>query len=355
MLILTTLAVPLSASAQVANRVQAILAEEGDKFTGGLVPGHVPARPDEPLAESFSMEKAARSMDLAAQNWQTQPRQQCSQCHANMLYLVARPAFSNLVPEPPEVRQLFEQQLVAKRWEKHGLLYSVESVVVAVPLAIHDRQTTGNLHPLTRKALDRMLSVQDKDGTWGNVAGGKYAFFLQYEQTMFAALGIALAPDDYAQTEAARNALEQIRRFARANPPRHAYAQGMLLWASTHVDGLATTDERAAAINRLLALQRSDGGWALRQMLGDDPTQPAGQFAAKLPSDGYGTGFALFCLRKAGLAADDPRLQKGIEWLKANQRETGRWFHPTLSDRPNHVLSNTATMWACMALHACGQ
>jgi squalene-hopene/tetraprenyl-beta-curcumene cyclase len=350
-----TLAIPALATAQTVtpNRVQAILAEEGDRFPSGLVPGHIPASFDEPLAEMFSLEKAAQSMDLAAHNWQSQPRQQCSQCHANMLHLVARPLLSAVVPETPKVRELFEQHIVAKRWEKHGLLYDVESVAVAVPLAIHDRQTTGKLHPITKKALDRMVMVQQADGTWGNTAGGKHAFFLQFEQTMFAAVGIALAPDGYAETELGRQALGRIRDFVRLNPPRHVYAMGMLLWASSHVDGLSTTEVRTSTTSKLLSLQRPDGGWALRQMLEDDPRQPAGRFAAELPSDGYGTGFAVFVLRRSGIPAEEPHLVSGVAWLKSNQRASGRWFHSSLSNRPNHVLSNSATAWAVMALRAC--
>lgn len=339
---------------QSAKSVQAILAEEGDRFPGGLVPGHVPASADEPFATSFSLRNAARSLDLAALNWQSQPRQQCSQCHANMLYLCARPALAGVLEEPPAVAELFEH-IVASRWEKHGLLYAVESVAIAVPLALHDRQTRGTLHPITRKALDRMASAQQADGTWGDTAGGKYAFFRRYEQTLFAAVGIAQAPDEYAATKVGQRTLDRIRQYATMNPPKTAHAKGMLLWASAHAEGLADDDDRKAAADTLLTLQRADGGWALRRLLADDPRQPAGKPAADLPSDGYGTGFVVFALRKGGIPASDPRLQKGVAWLKSHQRESGRWFHPTLSDRPNHVLSNTATAWAVMALQACGE
>lgn len=338
-----------------ARRVQRILSDEGDRFEEGLVPGHVPASPDEPLATEFSLEKAARSMDLAALNWQMQPRQQCSQCHANMFHLVARPILAAVLRETPEVREMYEQHIVARRWEKHGLIYTFESVAVAVPLSFHDSRTTGTLHPQTRRALDRMIAAQEADGTWGDTEGGKYAFFRRYEQTLFAALGIAVAPDQYADTEQARRSLEAIRKYVRVTPPKHVYAQGMLLWAGGHIEGLATPDFRRDAIASLLRLQRDDGGWALRQLLADDKAVPSGKFAADLPRDGYGTGFAIFVLRKAGMPADDVRLARGVGWLKANQRETGRWFHSTLSTRPNHVLSNTATAWAVMALDACGQ
>lgn len=343
--------------AQIADpkRVQAILAEKGDNFPGGLVSGHTPASAGEPLAKSFSFERAARSMDLAEANWQAQPRQQCSQCHANMLHLVARPALAGILEESPGVRELFEQQIAAARWEKDGLLYPVEAVVVAVPLALRDRRTTGILHPTTRKALDRMASVQGIDGTWGDTAGGKYAFFRRYEQTLFAAVGIAQAPGRYKESESGRKAVDRIQRYATLNPARTPHAKGMLLWASAHADGFATAEVRQGAADELLGLQRQDGGWALRRLLADDAAQPAGKHAADLPSDGYGTGFAVFALRNAGIPASDARLRKAVTWLKANQRESGRWFHPTLSNRPNHVLSNSATAWAVMALQACGE
>jgi squalene-hopene/tetraprenyl-beta-curcumene cyclase len=198
-----------------------------------------------------------------------------------------------------------------------------------------------------------MLAAQVADGTWGDTQGGRYAFFRRYEQTLFAALGIAAAPEGYSEQEAAQACLDRIRKFIHSQRPPHPYAQGMLLWASSAVADLATAAEREKAVDAILALQRSDGGWALRRMLADDPKQPSGKFAGELPSDGYGTGFALFTLRQGGIAATDRRLQAGVAWLKANQRASGRWFHPSLSDRPNHVLSNSGTAWAVLGLQAC--
>ena len=39
--------------------------------------------------------------------------------------------------------------------------------MIAAVLAHNDAATTGKLHPLTHKALDRMWTVQREDGGWG--------------------------------------------------------------------------------------------------------------------------------------------------------------------------------------------
>jgi squalene-hopene/tetraprenyl-beta-curcumene cyclase len=313
---------------------------------------HVAARATEPLAKVFSLEKAARSLDASGLHWQQE--HQCCQCHANFMYLVARPALAAIVPPAKEVRDLFEY-LVRERWPTKGLRYPSEAMVVAVPLAFNDRQTTGKLHPLTRKALDRMLTHQRADGGWNGIGGSERTFINEYEETLFAALGIAVAPDGYASTEAARKALGGIHRYFKAHPPQTSYQKGMLLWGAHHIEGLMTEADRKKAVQELLALQRPDGGWTLQELLEDDKEWHRGRFARDLPSDGYGTGFVLFVVRQAGVAADTPQLKRGIAWLKANQRASGRWFTPTASRRTLNVPSNSGTAYAILALQACGE
>ena len=60
-------------------------------------------------------------------------------------------------------------------------------------------------------------------------------------------------------------------------------------------------------------------------------------------------------LRQAGLAADDPAVVKGVAWLKANQRESGRWFTRSLNNDKAHYITNAGTALAVMALAACGE
>jgi squalene-hopene/tetraprenyl-beta-curcumene cyclase len=280
-----------------------------------------------------------------------------------MMYLTARPALDRVAPSDGRVRAFFEK-LVLQRWEKSGLRYEPESLVVAVPLAIHDGRTTGKLHPATRRALDRMISLQRPEGNWmlvlaggkrAEVAGEKQAFFLGYEQMLFAAVGIAAAPESYGETEAAQAALERIREYVRRNPATTLHQKGMLLWAASRVEGLMNDEERVAAIAALTAKQRSDGGWGIAGITAGAPKFDPGKSADESASDGYATGFAVFTLRQGGVAATDKRIRRGVAWLKANQRESGRWFVPSFNKRPNSVITNSATAYAVLALEACGE
>ena len=51
------------------------------------------------------------------------------------------------------------------------------------------------------------------------------------------------------------------------------------------------------------------------------------------------TGLAVLVLREAGVPANDPRLQKGIQWLLANQRESGRWWTRSLNTDKAHYIT----------------
>jgi squalene-hopene/tetraprenyl-beta-curcumene cyclase len=71
------------------------------------------------------------------------------------------------------------------------------------------------------------------------------------------------------------------------------------------------------------------------------------------PSDGYGTGLAVFVLRQAGLSADHDAVRKGAEWLRREQRASGRWWTRSLNNDGAHYISNAGTAFAVMALRAC--
>jgi squalene-hopene/tetraprenyl-beta-curcumene cyclase len=313
-------------------------------------PASVPASPDEPYGE-FSLERAATSLDATAREWQLTNK--CCQCHANFMYLIARPALAHIVPVPPDVRSLFEQ-LVGERWETNGLRYPSEATVISVPLAFDDNRA-GHLHPLTRKALETMLTHQRADGGWNGIGGSQKTFIRELEETIFAGLGIVTAPDGFAQTGAATGSLESIRRYLNSYQPAYPYEGGMLAWASAKIGGIWDEQKQRDAAETLLNLQRDDGGWTLGALLENDPDWERGTYADQRPSDGYGTGFVMFVARQAGITADDARLQRGIAWLKSHQRASGRWFTPTYSRRTLNLTSNSGTGYAILALEACGE
>ena len=329
-----------------------------------------PAQADEPLAEQFSLVNAAKSLDAGAINFSQKHR--CVQCHANLMYLAARPALEKIVPSPADMRT-FQEWIVETRWEKYGVIYdqwskdqpayqekgarppATEPIVVAFGLATNDRATTGKLHPATRLALDNVLARQRADGGFNVVTDGLGSFLNEFDQAMLAAIAVGSAPEPYPKTEPAKTLLAGIRRYVSGHAPQSTYQRGMLLWAAVFTSDLATPQQCAPIAEELRQLQRPDGGWCLSDLLTDDETNKTGKFATSRPCDGYGTGFAVFALRNAGVPADDPSLKRGIAWLKANQRASGRWFQPSFVSRPGNLISNSATAWAVLALAACGE
>jgi prenyltransferase/squalene oxidase-like repeat protein len=119
-----------------------------------------------------------------------------------------------------------------------------------------------------------------------------------------------------------------------------------------HVMGLhATGADKAAiagAVERLVALQRPDGGWAPL------PT---------LESDAYSTGEALVAVLESGaLKLDDSVVRRGVQFLLKTQLADGSWFvaRRAIPIQPyfdagfphgkDQFISAAATNWATQAL-----
>jgi squalene-hopene/tetraprenyl-beta-curcumene cyclase len=211
------------------------------------------------------MARAAAFLDDVSLDWTRQ--HQCGTCHTNYPYLAARPSLKG--PEAPamaEVRRFFEDRVA--HWDDENQeakpRWDAEVVATATALAIHDAATTGRLHPLTRKALDRTWTLQKPAGgfDWLKCGWPPYEHD-DYYGAVVAALGAGHAPDGYARTPAAREGLARLRAYLAATPPPDLHHATMLLWASTRLDGLITADRRDATISRLRAVQRPDGGWSL--------------------------------------------------------------------------------------------
>ena len=303
-------------------------------------------QPDEPIAKEFSLQQAAHFLDSASLQWQTQRK--CMTCHTNYAYLYARPGVSAEAPAHRDVRH-FAEQLVRQRWKEKGPRWDAEVVATAAALAFNDAATTGQLHEVTREALDRMWTVQREDGgwTWLKCGWPPMESDDHYGVTL-AAIAVGVAPDDYLQTAAAKTGLANIRKYLKDNPPPTLHHQTMLLWASSYLDELMSAEEKTTCIEQLLALQKEDGGWALATL--GDWERADGKQQDLETSDGYGTGFVIYALRRGGVSADAPSIRRGIDWLKTHQRESGRWFTRSLNKDSKHFISHAGTAMAVMAL-----
>src|SRR5262249_15587427 len=135
----------------------------GAGFCGAGEP--VKSKPDEPLAKSFSLDKARDALDAISRNWIDQHK--CASCHTIYPYLMARPSLKD--PGPQDKIRAFVEQRAAnfdsgkKEDKPRG---DAEIVATAATLAINDARTTGKLHALTQQTLDRMWALQQANGSW---------------------------------------------------------------------------------------------------------------------------------------------------------------------------------------------
>jgi squalene-hopene/tetraprenyl-beta-curcumene cyclase len=314
-------------------------------------PKLAPNKADEPLAKEVSLARAGEFLDNVAVNWTRQRK--CATCHTNVPYLMARPAVADgAVTGMDLVRKFFEQEV--ERWEGGAKPRSdAEVVAIASALAVNDARTTGKLHPLTRKALDRMWTRQQADGAWNWLkCTWPPLEHDDYFGAVLAAVGTGQAPDAYASTDAAKKGLDKLRDYFRKTPAPTLHHRAWLAWASTKVDGLLAADERDKVVKDLLSLQKADGGWSLAS-LGDWKGFDGRDNNKAAPSDGYGTGLVVFVLRQVGLPADRDEVRKGAAWLKANQRASGRWFTQSLNTDRAHYITHAGTAFAVLALKAC--
>ncbi|MBX9679068.1 MAG: hypothetical protein K2X38_09920 [Gemmataceae bacterium] len=300
----------------------------------------------EAIAKSFSMERATRYLDSASLTWQK--KSNCFACHTNFAYLYARPLVDAKAPAHQTVRKALED-LVEIRWEKSKPRWDAEVVASGAALAFNDAATTGKLHPTTKKALDRMWTVQKKDGGWNwlKCSWPPMENDDHYGATL-AAVAAGVAPEEYRKSDLAKAGLAKLKLYFEKNPPENLHHKAMLLWANSYLGDLLKANEKQAYVDELLKTQIADGGWAGGGFgdwrRGDKTMQD------KSTSDGYGTGFAVYVLRRSGLPKDHPAIDKGIAWLHANQRESGRWWSRSLFRDGSHLLTNAGTAFAVMAL-----
>ncbi len=313
------------------------------------VPQPKPTKADEPLAKEFSLAKAGEYLDGVGVNW-TRDRQ-CVTCHTNMPYVMARPLVKTGDDGWKEVRTFLEKDVAGwKTGKPRGDAYVVAT---ATGLAFLDANTTGKLSDATKDAFAKMWQVQQKGGHWNWLkCDWPPMEHDDYYGAVLAAVAVGTAPGDYAKSADAKEGLAKLTGYLKKTPAPDLHHRAMLLWAATKIDGLMTADEKTATLAELAKLQRDDGGWSLAS-LGAYSRKDQSKNDPKSASDGYGTGFVTFVLQKA--EPNHPASVKGIAWLKANQRESGRWFTRSLNNDKAHYIANAGTAFAVLAIQSASE
>lgn len=313
-----------------------------------------PNKADEPKRKIASPEKAAEFLDQVSLSWTT--NRKCGTCHTNVPHLMARATLKvKASDEEQQVRRFFEERVT--HWDRGQKgdkpRWDTEVLVTAVTLALHDAGTTGKLNATTRTALDRMWTLQKKHGAWDWLkCEWPPMEHDDYFGAVFVAVGVGAAPQEYAKTEKAKAGLEKLRGYFQKTPAPNLHHRAWLLWASLRIDGVMDKEGRDKTVKDVLAVQKVDGGWSLPS-LGDWKGHDGRENDLAAPSDGYATGLMVYVLRQAGVPRDDVAITKGVAWLKNNQRESGRWFTPSLNSNGAHYITHAGTAFALMALKAC--
>ncbi len=328
---------------------------------------------------------AANYLDARAEWWATWPnaaRDQgtyCMSCHTTLPYAIARPALRGPLgerePSAAEAKIFGNLLTRARNWRDIEPWYpdqtrgipktsesrAIESVMNALVITRRDA-STGQLSEDARTALGVMWKLQMKTGpnsgawTWLNFNYEPWESpNSPYIGASLAALAVGAAPGAYAAAPEIQENLKSLRGyFNREHGKVSLHNQLMGIWASARIPDLLTGQQRQSTIDATFALQQSDGGWSTSSLgsykrVDDTPNDTR--------SDGYATALATLALQEAGVAATDPHVVKGLDWLRRNQdRATGRWTATSLNKQRDpesdtgKFMSDAATAYAVLAL-----
>lgn len=323
---------------------------------------------DEPKRATISIPLAEDYLRKGAQAWAG--ARGCVACHTTGIYMVTRPALTPQLGKPiEEMRRFFvdelKENLAAKPEDLRKSIRPAQVIYTAAGLAEWDAHVAGKLSPETAQALAQMLELQLDTGTWGTLD-----CWPPYESDAFhlatqAAMAVAAAPGWLASLKDGKQlaAVAKLKEYLRNTPPPHDYSRTLLLWTAARMPDLLPAAKKAELIAMLWKHQQPDGGWSIRsfaapeawgrgnraQRLRDEPD------FAHPPSDGHQTGLALIVLREHGVPAADPRIRRGVQWLKENQRESGRWWTRSLNTDKYHFITYSGTAYPLLALGLCGE
>jgi squalene-hopene/tetraprenyl-beta-curcumene cyclase len=326
----------------------------------------------------FSPRLAVDYMEQGARAW-TGDRQ-CVACHTNGSYMVLRPMMTKqLGPPQKEVRDFFVETLhgqeATERTDPAKARTDVEAnmtIYLAAGLAIWDANSSlKTSSPETGKALDLLFRLQNPAGDWPVADDNNPPLESNaYQLATVAARAVGNAPLWAAAQRGTpvEEQVERLKRYLRAEQKTQGdYDRVDLLWAAAEMPGLLDAKRMRELEAMIFAHQRADGGWSLRtfakpeewgkgnrtEKLRAEPefTDAAG---AGYSSDGHMTGLAIIALRKAGVPASDQRIRRGVAWLEANQRSSGRWWTRSLNRDGWQFISYSGTVYPLLALSLCG-
>lgn len=323
------------------------------------------ASDSEDVLKNVSAKSASHYLEIGAKGWSK--NKSCVSCHTNGTYLLIRPELSKqLGPPSEEIREFFLTQLeefrempeekINRGTNPAGVIY------IAAGLAQWDKHLNQEISQETTEAIEFMLSLQQEKGTWSSATCWPPFESSSYQLATMAAMALGDAPG-WQNQNSQSTAFQKLKTYLTQTTPPHDYGKVLLLWASTRIPNLLKPKQTEEIIKMIRSKQHEDGGWAIRDFAKPEEWGQ-GNRAEKLksepefhnpPSDGHQTGLAVIVLLDAGVPVDDPQIQKAVNWLKSNQRSSGRWWTRSLNTDNSHYITYSATCYALLALARCGE
>lgn len=324
------------------------------------------ATAEESRSERASTEAASNYLENGALAWIRQRK--CISCHTSGTYLMVRSQLSaSLGPPSEEVHAFFRDTLRAFQAATPASLQkgtmAEQLIYTAAGLAEWDANVGKRLSQDTDTALRLMLSTQLDSGTWTAADCWPPLESSAYQAATIAARALAIAPGWLASLRDERllGAVGRLKAYLRSNSAQNDYDQVSLLWTASVMTELLLPEERRKQVELIFKHQRPDGGWSLRSFSAPE-AWGSGNRATRLraepdfrspASDGHMTGLALIALRGAGTPASDDRIRRGVAWLLANQRKSGRWWTRSLNTDEWHFITYSGTAYPLLALSLC--
>ena len=335
------------------------------------------ATADEPKVGAFGPDTilaARKYLDDGAHQWVRE--KSCVACHSTGVYMVERSALTLLLGKPSEeIRADFAKSIpsgVGRPVLRDGAKYygaSIQSVWRSSGLAAWDKHVTGKLSEETDRSLRHTLQCFADEGFIMTFTQVEIPYITtDFELTVQAARAIVTAPGwlEAVQDENSLRIIEQMKSWLSQHEPISDYEHALKLQLATLMPDVVSAAQRKASIAMLWRQQLADGGWSTRrmsdlmkwhvkmdskvvEMIQSEPD------AAEPGSDPFMTAYAIVLLREAGIPATDQRIQRGITWLKQNQRVSGRWWMKSLFRDTYHYITYISTAQALRALALCGE
>jgi squalene-hopene/tetraprenyl-beta-curcumene cyclase len=361
---------------------QCLLAQPGRKleyqYDSGEIRVILPTE-DEPSVTAFgpaSLNAAAKYLEDGALSWVREKT--CVNCHTTGPYLVERTAWSKQFGPPSrEVHANFVDSVPVevtpvKLAEKNGHQYypdTFTSVWRALGLAHWDRHITQETSEPTDRALRDMFEHQSENGSF--VSHGEVEIphiTTDFQLSLQAARAITAAPGwlNRLQDDRLLGRVAKLKSWLQTTTPNNDFDRVLKLQLAHYMPELVSQAERDSSLELLTTKQHADGGWSTRDMSPIDAwhfeMSPAVvKLIESLPdadrpkSDAYMTALAIVLMRQSDVPATDPRIARGLEWLKSQQRQSGRWWMHSLYRGNYHYITYIATVEALKAFELCGE